>query len=195
MEILIKMRLKKEQEILKLIFKDFLTLYNSRNISKIVNISHAGAFKILKKLEKRGLVKAKKIGKAIIYSINKENPLALKEVEIYLLIESQDYNRWYEEFKDLKEKAAFVVLFGSVLKNEKDARDIDLLIVAEKGRLKDIKKILGKRQSLLNKKIHQILQTPEDFRNDIEKKNKILIEIIKTGIVLFGQDKFVSMLK
>ena len=189
------MKTEKQQEILKLIFKDFLTSYNSRNISKKVKISHAGAFKILKKLGKKELVNPKKIGRAIIYSINKENLLALKEVEIALITESQNYKRWIEEFKALKEKADFVILFGSILKKERDARDIDLLVIAKNENFKSIKKFASERQNFLSKKIHLILQTSEEFKQDVEKRNKMILEIIKTGNVLFGQDKFIEILK
>ena len=189
------MELTKQQEILKLIFKDFLTFYNSRSISKKIKISHVGAFKILKKLGKKELVNPKKIGRAIIYSINKENPLTLKEIEIILIIESQNYKRWIEEFKSIKEKAEFVILFGSILKKGAYARDIDLLVIAKKENFRDINKLINERQNFLNKKIHLILQSLEEFKQDLEKKNKTIMEIIRTGVVLFGQDKFIEVLK
>ncbi len=187
------MKTGKQQEILKIIFKDFLTPYNSRSISKKIKISHAGAFKILKKLEKEELVKSIRIGRAVIYSINKENPLALKEIEITLIIEAGNYKRWIEEFKSLKDKAEFVMLFGSILKKEEKARDIDLLVVAEKENFKDIKRFISERQNFLNKRIHLILQSLDDFKQDLEKKNKAIVEIIKTGVILFGQDKFIEV--
>ena len=58
-------KLTKEQDIIKLLFKDFLADYNSRSISKLIGTSHPGAFKILKRLEKRDIVKFKRIGKNI----------------------------------------------------------------------------------------------------------------------------------
>lgn len=187
--------LSKEQEILLKLFRDFLADYNSRNLSKIVGISHAGAFKILKKLEERKIVKSKKIGKAVIYSINQENQIALKEIELDLMIEAQNYKRWLEEFSKLQKEAEFVILFGSLIKNEKAARDIDLLVVAKKSKFMGIKESINEKNKLLPKKIHLIIQTLEEFRFDIKNNNKTLIEIIKTGIILFGQDKFVGALK
>lgn len=188
------MELTKEQIIIKTLFKDFTTAYNSRNISKIVCMSHAGAFKIFKKIEKKEIVKPKRIGNAVIYSLNFENPLTKKIIETILLIESQNYKRWVEEFNELEEKTQFVVLFGSILKNEKNARDIDLLIVADKDKFNEIKRIIEEKTKISNKKIHIILQTMEDFSNDISNRNKVSIEIIKNGIVLFGQDKIRQIL-
>ncbi|MEK6935728.1 MAG: nucleotidyltransferase domain-containing protein [Nanoarchaeota archaeon] len=182
-------RINKEQEIIKIIFKDFLTLYNSRSISKLIGLTHAGAFKILKKLEKRNIVKAKRIGNTVVYSLEMENPVTLREIEMILTIEAQNYRRWIEEFIDIKVKVKFVILFGSIIRNEKEAKDIDLLIVSENNKLKEIQKIINKKNELLNKKIHPLLQTPKDFKNDIKNKNKVMIEILKTGVVLFGQEE------
>lgn len=185
-------KLKKEQEILIILFKDFLSFYNSRNISKLIGISHAGAFKILKKLESKSIVFGKRIGKAIIYSLNFNNPVAKKELEMALAIEAQNNKRWLEEFKEIENKAEFAILFGSIIKNEDKSRDIDLLVVAKKESFEEIKRIIEARNKFLNKKIHLILQSVEEFTHDLNNKNKALVEIIKTGIILFKQENIIK---
>lgn len=189
------MKLTKKQEIIKLLFKNIDNSYNSRNMSKIIGISHPGSFKILKRLEKEEIVKAKQVGRANIYSLNFDNPIACKEIEMALTIESQNYRRWVEEFKELEGKSCFVVLFGSVLKEEKSARDIDILVVADKSNFHKIKKIIKERDKISNKKIHLLLQISEDFKTDIRRHNKVMMDIIKKGVVLFGQDKIRQMLE
>ncbi len=179
----------KEQGILKLLFKDFSRPYNSRSISKIVGITPAGAFKILKGLEKRRIVKPQRIGKAIIYSLNLNNPLARREVEMVLTIEAEKIRHWAAEFRILEDKALFAVLFGSVLKNEREAKDIDLLLVAGKAKKREIDQILEIKKKVLPKPLHLLFQTPDDFINDIRTKNKASLEILRTGVVLFGQEK------
>lgn len=182
------MKLTKEQEIIKTLFKDFSTSYNSRNLSHVIKMSHPGAFKILKKLEKEDIVIAKKVGKAIIYSLNFDNPITQRKIEMALTIEAQNYKKWIEEFKELKNEAQFVILFGSTLINEKTARDIDLLVIAESINSSKIRKVIEERNKISNKKIHLILQSPEDFKKDIDANNKVTMEITKKGIVLFGQE-------
>ena len=189
------MELSNEQKIIKILFKDFLSMYNSRSISKVIGITHAGAFKILIKLEKRGIVKHVKIGKTKIYSLNTNNPVSNKEIEMVLTIEAQNFKRWLEEFKELKNKADFVILFGSIIKNEESARDIDVLVVAERNKFIEIKRVINERNKISNKKIHLILQNPEEFKKDIKDKNKVMVDIIKSGIALFGQDKLRQMLE
>jgi len=188
-------QLTKEQEIIKLLFKDFLTYHNSRTISKVIGISHAGAFKILKKLEKRDIVRPKRIGKAIIYSLNLENPITNKGIEMALVIEAQNFRRWVEEFKELEDHVRFVILFGSITRNEKEASDIDILIVINKGKYENVNKIIEKKQSILPKRIHSLIQIPKDFKHDINKKNKAVVEILKTGIILYGQEELRRIMK
>lgn len=188
-----KLALKKEQEIVKIMFKDILTEYNSRSISSKVGISHVGAFKILKRLEQKEMVKSRLIGKARVYTLNFKNPLTLREIETTLTIEAHNHQRWLEEFRPLEGKVKFAVLFGSVLRNEKEASDIDLHVVADKKRYKEIRKIIDEKNTILLKKIHLVYQTPKDFKKDLKRKYLVIIEIIKTGIVLFGQDEFRKM--
>ncbi|GBE20566.1 MAG TPA: hypothetical protein ENG87_05475 [Candidatus Pacearchaeota archaeon] len=183
------MKIKKEQEIIKILFKDPLTPYNSRNISNLVGISHAGSFKALKKLEKREIVKSQKIGNASIYSLNMENPLTLREIEMVLTIEAQNHKRWVEEFRQLKDKINFAILFGSILKREDSAKDIDLLVVADKTMFNEIKSIINKKNKILLKKVHLILQEKKDFEKDMQNKNNAIMKIIKTGVILFGQEE------
>lgn len=188
------MKLTNEQLALKIIFKDFLTDYNSRNLSKIIGISHVGTFKILKKLEKNRLIISKRIGNALVYSINLNNSIAKKIIDSILAIETSNHLRWIEEFKPLENKVHFAILFGSVLKDEKTAKDIDILVVSDKNNFNEIKKFISERNKLTNKKIHLLFQTVDDFKHDLKDKNKVTIEIIKKGVVLFGQEEFIKIL-
>ena len=184
------MKLTKEQMILNILFRDFLTEYNSRSISFQVGLSHVGAFKILKKLEQKEIVKSRIVGKARIYALNLENPLTLREIETILTIEALQHKRWIEEFKQLEGKVKFVILFGSILRNEQFARDIDLLVVADKGNYKSVRKIIDERNRVSNKPIQFIFQTPDNFKFDLKRRYKVSIEIIKTGVVIIGQEEF-----
>jgi len=189
------MKLNNEYKAILFLFKDFLTPYNSRNLSKLVGISHAGMFKLLKKLEIREILKPKRIGKAVIYSLNMNNSVAKREIEMALTLEAQNYAKWIEEFDLLKDILEFVVLFGSIIKDEKSAKDVDILIIADKKEFNKINQIIRDKNRVLNKKIHLILQNNEDFRKDINNKNKVMLDIIKNGIILFGQEKLTKYLE
>jgi len=184
-----KSELSNEQKIILKLFREPLVKYNSRNICPQIGISHAGAFKILKKLAEREIVNPENVGKAVIYTLNKENPLAYREVEMALTIEAQGHRKWLEEFKSLENSSELIILFGSVLINEKNARDIDLLAVADGKSFRKIKEIINEKNKILNKKVHLILQGQKDFQMDLNKKKGVIWEAIKKGVVLFGQDK------
>jgi predicted nucleotidyltransferase len=188
-------KLSKEQAIILKLFKEFNESYNSRSISKKVGIGHSGAFKILKKLEKENIVFGKRIGKAVIYKLNMENPIAIRKIELALTFEAEDFGKWLEEFRELKDKFKFSILFGSVLRNEKEAKDIDVLIVASTHEIKEIRNKIEEKNKILSKKIHLLIQSEEDFISDLENKNKVIYEIIKTGIVLYGQENITKYLR
>ncbi len=187
--------MKNEDKALLLILKNPYEEYNSRSLSKIAGISHAGMFKILKKLENQKILISRSIGRARIYSINFENILAVKRAEMALIMEARQNERWIEEFDSLKPDAEFIMIFGSILRKSKSARDIDLLIVADTKKFGRIKEQISKKNNLMAKKIHLLLQTTDEFLSDFEKKNKSMLEIIKTGAVLFGQDEFVNLIR
>ena len=188
------MKLTNEQKAMKILFKDMLNQYNSRNLSKLVGISHPGMFKILKNLEKENILKSIKIGNTRVYSIDYTNPISIRMLETILTIEANEYKRWLEEFKSLGPFIDFAILFGSILKDENTARDIDLHIVSDKKNYIEINRLIGERNKLSNKKVHLIFQTPIEFKKDLTDNNKVIIEIIKKGIVLLGQSQFIKLI-
>ena len=45
------------------------------------------------------------------------------------------------------------------------------------------------------KKLHPIKQTRDDLRKNILKRDKVIIDAIKNGIVLHGHEKIIGMIK
>ena len=78
---------------------------------------------------------------------------------------------------------------------EEKARDIDLLVVSERENLSKIRKIIKTKNEISVKPIHLLLQTPGDFKDDLRGKNKAILEIIKTGIVLFNPNKLTQIIQ
>ena len=92
-------------------------------------------------------------------------------------------------------KDRVIMMFGSAIKNYSQARDIDIMIVIEKEDVKEINKILKKKEEILPKKLHAIKLTHQDLLENLEKKDKAMIDIVKNAIILYGQDKYVEILK
>ena len=186
----------KERETLLILFKDFASYYNSNSISKVLGISHVGAQKIFKRLLKENIIKDQQIGKSIVHKLNLEDDYVRKLIAFLLAEEANSkFKRWKEEFKELFKKEGIVMLFGSTIKNYETARDIDIMVVMDKKYYKEVKKIIDEKQGTLPKKIHSIELTEEDLIKNIKKRQESTIDIVKNAVILYGQDKYVEVIK
>lgn len=186
---------KKESEALLIIFRDFSHYYNANSISKILGISRIGAMKIFRRLLKENIVEYQKIGKSIVYKPKLNEDYACKLIAFLLVDEANNFKRWKEEFKELFKEGRIILLFGSAIKNYNSAKDIDIMIIAKDKDSKEINAVLKEKENLLPKKLHTIKLTAEDLSKNIDDKNKAIIDIIKNAIVLYGQDKYVGIIK
>ncbi|HLC56192.1 MAG TPA: nucleotidyltransferase domain-containing protein [Candidatus Nanoarchaeia archaeon] len=185
----------KERETVIILFKDYTNFYNANSISKILNISHVGAQKIFKRLLQENLVISKTIGKSIIYKLNFSNDYVTHLVAFILADEANKFKRWKEEFKELFKKDRIVMLFGSTIKDYAHAQDIDIMIVLENKEVKEVNTVLKKKEEILPKKLHAIKLTHLDLLENLKKKDKAFLDIIKNAIIIYGQDIYVEILK
>jgi len=86
-------------------------------------------------------------------------------------------------------------LLGSAITNYNKARDIDIMIAIDKRDLKEVNNILKEKQELLPKNLHAIKLTHKDLLENLIKKNKAIIDIVKNAIIIYGQDKYVEIMK
>ena len=186
---------KKERESLLLLFKDFSNFYNANYASKILGISHVGAQKIFKRLLDENLLTSRKIGKSINYKIALEDDYVRKLIAFLLADEANNFKRWKEEFRELFKKERIILMFGSAIKNYEKAKDIDIMVIAGKNEYNDINKVLKEKEKILPKNLHAIKLTQKEMLNNLKDKNKALIEIIKNGIIFYGQDKYAEIIK
>lgn len=185
----------KEKEITIKIFKDLDNYYNANSISKEVGMTRVGSYKALKKLEKTGLLVSKKLGKAIFYKANLDDDYAVKSIELFLMEDAKRKARWQDEFKEISKLSEAVILFGSILKSEEKARDIDLLIILKPENNKKINRVIYLKNQILTRKTHPIKQTSEDFVKNINKKDKVILSAIRDGLILSGVEKAVDLIK
>ncbi len=186
----------KECEALLLIFKDFKTDYNANSISKKLNITPRGALKILKKLYSENILASKQMGKAVFYKINTEDVYATKLIEMLLIKQSREHaKKWISEFEKIFKEIKMAVIYGSVLRNQKEAHDIDLLLIIDKGKYKIVKKFIDEKNTVLTIPLHPLIMTLPDIKNNLHKQNPALINAIKEGCVLYGYDIIVEVLK
>jgi len=187
---------KKEIEVLLKLLKDFTRDYNANSITKVIGITPRGALKILKGLKKENLVIGKELGKAVFYKINLNDYYTYRVMETLLINEAREKaSRWLYEFKDLFKDIEIAIIFGSIVKNSKKANDIDLLLVFKKEQNRSINKIIEEKRAISKKTIHLIKQSPKDLENNLKKRDKIILNALKNGYVLYGYDKLLEVLK
>ncbi len=185
----------KERETLLILFKDFVTFYNANSISKILGISHVGAQKIFKRLYHNNILIPRKIGKSITYKLRLEDDYVSRLIAFLLADEAHNFKRWGEEFKDLFKKNRIVMMFGSAIKNYAQAKDIDIMIVINKKDSKEVNQILKRKEEILPKKLHAIKLTHKDLLDNLKEKDKVIIDIIRNAVIIYGQDTYVGVIK
>lgn len=184
-----------ERECLLVLFKEFTEFYNAHSMSKILNISHVGAQKLFHRLLKENLVISRQIGKSITYRLNFDDPYVKQLVAFLLADEANNFKRWKEEFKGVFKEGRIVMIYGSAIKDYAEAHDIDIMIVMDKADVKEINKFINEKEEMLPKKLHAIMVTHQDLLENLKKRNKAMMDIVKNAIVLYGQYKYVEVMQ
>ena len=169
-------------------------------LEEILEMTHVGVWKALKKLETANMVILKAIGnkKNSTYTayLNWENHLVEKTLALALEHEATSQRRWVVNFTELENKTDFLVLYGSILNSPQKANDIDVLsIIPKKSSYLEIERIIMNIQKTQLKHIHNIIFSQEVLKEELKKPNIAFVNAIKEGVVLFGQDKFVSFIR
>ncbi|MDY6789366.1 MAG: nucleotidyltransferase domain-containing protein [Candidatus Nanohaloarchaea archaeon] len=186
-----------EARAIDLLLRNFKHSYNINQVARELDLSPRGANKILKRLENRNILVSEYIGNSKIYSINFAND-ATADVCQFVLTgnDTTPYIRtWINDLQPLKEHTEMAVLFGSVLAKERRASDIDILIVVKEEKFKRVKNEIEDIEKVKPKEIHPIFQTPEDIIRNIGEEDPVVLRAIRTGMVLWGRDVFVRVIK
>ncbi len=189
---------KNEQKALKNIFTDYLTDYNAYNMKDRLRVSDVGSLKLLKRLKEKKLLTARKMGNATFYKANLENEYTLKLLELLFLDHSHLSNfvrGWIEDLKSFN-NAKGILLFGSILKKEKSANDVDVCFVLEKHEdYKKVQKSVEQMNQKSRQDIHPLYLTEEDLKNKLLENDSPIIEMVRSCVVVLGQELFVRVLK
>ncbi len=186
--------------VLAILLKEFTIEHTITSLSKEISVSRVGLWKIIKKLKMEELVTIKPIGKGKtsthVMKLNWDNPILEKTLILILSQEANKQKRWFWEFSQLENQSDFTILYGSILHSPEKANDIDIInVVSKKGAFIKIDKISTEKQASQLKKVHDINFTPKEFKSELKKPNKAFIHAVKTGTVLYGQEKFIKFMK
>ena len=172
------------------IFKSPEKQYNANSLAKLMGISRMGALKIARKLEKERIISSKEMGKAKFYKLNFENDYVKSYIKFLLSLEAEQAHAyvkvWIEDIRKIKSAYA-AILFGSVLRKHKEARDIDVVLIIEPKKFKKVQKEIEEINEMHTKRLHPIHMAKGDLAKNLKKGNDAMFEAIK-GITVFGED-------
>jgi DNA-binding Lrp family transcriptional regulator len=191
---------KSDAKILNVLLKDFTIKSTVTSLAKEISMSRVGAWKVLKKMQSDKLINLSPVGsgKTSTYniSLNWDNPLVEKTLALSLTEDALKNQRWLSNFAELRGKVDFLIIYGSIIHSPKEANDIDILcLVSNKNKFLEIEESIKKIQKTQLKNIHALSFTQAEFRQELEKPNKVFIDAIKKGIILFGQENFIKFVK
>jgi len=185
-----------EKKVLRLLITAFDSDYSINSIAKETGLAPNGAFKILKKFEGEGILKAKKIANIISYKLDFENEKTTNVLELALIPKLEGKIKYrLGDFEDLKTVTDSCILFGSYTVSKKEPHDLDVLFILDKEKFKHYKKSLAEIKDTIPAKIHDVLQTRGDLKENMLKKDMVILDILRTGVVLWGQRIIVRVVK
>ena len=188
-------------KIIEYLVRNIPQRFNINQIARALDISVGSAYKILKSLTEKEIVISQGMGNAIYYNLDFNNNETKNLAEL-VLIENRNkvLSRNPQALiyaKDLQEMDKFskaIILFGSILK-KRDAKDVDALFVINKDMAKRIEDFCLELSSLRPKKINPLIMAAEDLKKNIKKQDKVIINILRKGVILLGEQEIIKILK
>lgn len=171
-----------------------------KQIQEQTKIGNKVLVKFLMLLKKFDLIQETKLGRKYLYKMNMANPFAEQLINIIQLEKRQLNNIYFGTAAILREFvyeitniAGFetikkIILFGSVAKHTATiSSDIDVAIILKEQNPKielQITAVCGKIESRFKRAIQPHYFAEKEFDELRKKKNKLVEEILRDGIVL-----------
>ena len=186
-----------EKRILRFLLAHFARDFSINEIAKRCGLAPNGAYEILRKLEKKEILRSKKIANLKSYKINFANRETNKLLELILI---PDYStpkiRYrYNDLKPLEKITQLCILFGSYMAGKEEPNDIDILFVFRKKDHEGYTETLEKVRRVLPFKLHDVIQTEADLMRTLRAGEKLILDILSEGAVLWGQEFLIEAIK
>lgn len=168
--------------------------HSINDVAKACGIAPNGAYKILVKLEKEGILKAKQIANIKSYTLNFEHEKTVRILELAMMSDALGgrVKARADDLRPLKPLTQACVLFGSYITAKQRPGDLDILFVLERKNFGAYKQALAKAQDVVPVKIQDVVQTHQDIVQNLRKNDPIVTEALRHGIVLWGFEVLVK---
>ena len=186
-----------EKRILRFLLANFDNDYSINEIAKNCGLAPNGAYEALKKFEKKGILLFKKIANLKSYKINFDSIEANKLLELILVPNYKEakINYRYNDLRPLEKITKLCIIFGSYITQKEKPNDIDVLFVIRKMDYKKYTQVLDNVKMVMPFKLHDIIQTKNDLTKNIRKRDKIIVNAISEGAVLWGHEFLIEVIK
>lgn len=186
-----------EKKILKFLLTHFNSDHSINEIAKKCALAPNGAYEILKKFGEKEILTSKKIANSKSYKINFDSRETNKLLELALIPDYKEskIKYRYNDLKPLENMTNLCIIFGSYTTKKEKPNDIDILFVIKKSDYERYSEVLEKVKRILPLKLHDVIQTKEDLTKNIKKEEKLIIEAISEGIVLWGHEFLIKVIK
>jgi predicted nucleotidyltransferase len=199
--------------ILRVMHPHFGSWFYTRELAKLAKVSTWVVSREFSKLVKEGIIKQKAEGREKYYTLDISSP---KTRALSQLFESERRERLYnsnrrlswaleelaKRFLDILPDVQCLILFGSAARGEMTkTSDVDLLAIVpslpQDAFNKLMKKVDGTTREVagiypLN--LSTITMTMRDFESALREKKRIAEDVIRDGVVVFGEDRYMRLL-
>ena len=188
---------KNEKYVLRFLATSIGKDHSINEIARSCQLTPNGAYKLLAKLEKEGVLKAKQIANIKSYQPDFENEKTARVFELSLMPDKLDgrAKSRADDIKPLKAITQTCILFGSYITTKKEPGDLDILFILKRANFEAYKKALASAQDIIPIKIQDVVQTADDVCQNLKKGDPVVAEVLRKGIVLWGQDTIVQVIK
>lgn len=187
-----------EIQIAKYLFKHYKDRYNARQLARMLNINHAHANKLCNILADKHLLTKEEIGNSVFFSYEYNNKLAIKFIEYMLSLEEKEFPKWLSvlshSLKKFNDCIEMGLIFGSSIKAS-DFNDIDVLLMYNAEKSKDVKKIKDeiRKSELVGKPIRYADIAEKDIL--LNRDDKIFYNILSESLVFHNPEKYAEVVR
>lgn len=178
-------------EIINVFLGDYSAEIYGRGISKTIGMSQKNISLVLHALEKKCVLRSRKVGRIKYYSLNTRNPI-LKE--IILIGEINKKIVFFEKHPKIahlfKKDNRIVGVFGSYARSqEKKDSDLDVFVIGKK-----VNGDYDKEGLIFGTNISIKYFSEIEWKTLLKNKNSLCKEIVRNHVIIFGFERFTDAL-
>lgn len=199
--------------ILRVMHPHFGTWFYTRELSRLAKVSTWAVSRQFSKLVKDGIVNEKNEGREKYYSLDLSNP---KTRALCQLFEAERRNELYKSDRrlswaleelsrrmlDFLPQVQSLILFGSAARGEMTrTSDVDLLALVPNlpqdrfnELMKNVDKVTRDVAGVHPLSLATVTMMMHDFEAAIREKKRIAQDVLRDGIVLLGEDRYLRLL-